>query len=452
MPTRAAGTVARSQRVVAISAALIGLLVALTVPAGFGVVAYRDQVRIAEFRARLSAERVGQFAYVHGPTWRYSWHRMPELISFVNTDGLVHQTVTDEKGETLATLGELPARPRLGAAAPIVSGGERIGTVEVEISLLPFLLQLAVLTALGLLLGLGTYGCAYAVPMRALRRATEDLVAIETQLREQVAQTEAALAISMEERRRAEDASRTKSDFLANISHELRTPLNAIIGFSDAMRMQFFGPLAERYRAYSEDIHGSGEHLLRLIEELLDIAKIESGHLELHREHVDLHALLAVCARLTGLRAEMLGITVRLETDPNLPTTLSLDPIRTRQIVLNLLSNAIKFTPRGGSVTLEARRTDDAGVEIAVSDTGIGMTAEQVAVALQPFRQIDNAYTRQHGGTGLGLPIAKSLTEAHGGTLAIESLPGRGTRVVVRMPIGQPPERPDFARALVRQG
>ena len=245
----------------------------------------------------------------------------------------------------------------------------------------------------------------------------------------------------------AEFASKAKSRFLANMSHELRTPLNAIIGFSDAMRMQFFGPLAERYRAYSDDIHGSGEHLLRLIEELLDIAKIESGFLEINREDVALPDLLRACARLTAPRAEHLGIVVRLTVAADLPATLSIDPIRTRQIVLNLLSNAIKFTPRGGAVTLDAHPGEGGAVEIVVADTGIGMTADQVAIALQPFRQIDNAYTRQHAGTGLGLPIAKSLAEAHGGTLEVLSVPGRGTRVTVRLPVGGSPATPPPPRA-----
>jgi signal transduction histidine kinase len=233
------------------------------------------------------------------------------------------------------------------------------------------------------------------------------------------------------------EASRAKSDFIARMSHELRTPLNAIIGFSEMIREAMIGPLDARYRSYGADIHSAGRHLQNVINDILDIAKIEGGRLELQDEPVSIIDTLESCRRIVAPMAEATGVALSLDVPPSLPL-IRCDALRFRQILLNLMSNAVKFTPPGGFASVAAA-IEDGFVIITVADTGIGMREEDIAIALEPFRQVSNdggnTLTRRFGGTGLGLPLAKTLVELHGGTLAIESAPRRGTKVRVRLPL-----------------
>ncbi len=236
---------------------------------------------------------------------------------------------------------------------------------------------------------------------------------------------------------RAEAANRAKSAFLANMSHELRTPLNAIIGFSEMMTREMLGPLHnERYAEYACDIHASGTHLLEIINEILEFSKAEAGRLSLNEEELDIAAVIAGALRLVREQAQQAGIGLHLKAPPGLPR-LRADELRLRQIVLNLLSNAIKFTASGGRVELRVAADARQGCVIEVSDNGIGIAPEDLPRALQPFGQVDNFMTRRHPGTGLGLPLAKSLVELHGGTMSLVSAPGRGTTVTVRLPAGR---------------
>ncbi len=231
----------------------------------------------------------------------------------------------------------------------------------------------------------------------------------------------------------AEFANRTKTEFLANMSHELRTPLNAIIGFAEVIKDEMFGPVGLRkYADYAKDIHTSGRHLLDLINDILDLSKLEAGKLELREESVALGATIEECLTLVRSRAQKSDVTLATAIEPGLAPLLC-DERALKQVLLNFLSNAVKFTPAGGTVTSGARRAED-GVAIFVRDTGIGMKAEDIAVALAAFGQIDSRIARQHQGTGLGLPITKSLIELHGGTLHIESTPGQGTTMTATFP------------------
>lgn len=220
------------------------------------------------------------------------------------------------------------------------------------------------------------------------------------------------------------------------MSHELRTPLNAVIGFSDIMSREMFGPLGnDVYRSYATDIHGCGRHLLAIIDEILDYSRIEAGTLKLRETIVDIPQILSTCARLLQERAASAGVGVRIDLPERLPK-LYVDEIKLKQALLNLLSNAIKFTRAGGQVTLAARPgSDGEGMAIGVTDTGVGMKADDIPIALEPFRQVDDSLARAHEGTGLGLFVAKSLVELHGGTLAIDSEVGQGTRVTVILPV-----------------
>ncbi|MDE1985391.1 MAG: HAMP domain-containing histidine kinase [Alphaproteobacteria bacterium] len=232
----------------------------------------------------------------------------------------------------------------------------------------------------------------------------------------------------------AQDANRTKSNFLALMSHELRTPLNAIIGFSEVLAHELFGPHGNpRYREYAGDIHGAGKHLLALINDILDLSKSEAGRLDLYPELIDLPILFKECVRLIQGRAREGAVTVKIAATEDLPL-LEADALRMKQVILNLLSNAVKFTMPGGHVEISAGRGDDGGMVIGVRDTGIGMAPEMIPIALEPFRQIASPLSRNVEGTGLGLSLVKTLTEQQGGVLDIQSAPRQGTTVHLRFP------------------
>lgn len=232
----------------------------------------------------------------------------------------------------------------------------------------------------------------------------------------------------------AERASRSKSEFLASVSHELRTPLNAILGFSEIMKDGLLGPKGvEKFPAYASDIHSSARHLLDLINDVLDLARFESGHGELHPEAVEVSTLVEASISLVREQATRSNVHLRMSIDENLPI-LYADPLKMKQVVVNLMTNAIKFSPIGAVVMIRARLLDNDDLEISVTDSGVGMSRSDIKVALEPFRQVENVATRSRQGVGLGLPLSKTLVELHKGTLDIESQSGQGTTVRVRIP------------------
>ena len=230
----------------------------------------------------------------------------------------------------------------------------------------------------------------------------------------------------------AEQANRTKSEFLANMSHELRTPLNAIIGFAETMETAIFGHLNPRYRDYAADIRVSGLHLLGIINDILDLSKVEAGAIELQDAWIELDHAVETALRLNRERAKQGGVLLR-STLPETPFLIRADEQRLIQILVNLLSNAIKFSEKGQSVTVGAVHDGDS-LALFVQDTGIGMSSEDVEIALEPFGQADSGLNRKHEGTGLGLPLAKRLAELQDAAFEIESEPGRGTKVTLRFP------------------
>ena len=282
-----------------------------------------------------------------------------------------------------------------------------------------------------------------AADVTAIKRQEEARAKNEAELEQLVArlrQHQAELAVLAREyeteKTRAEAANRAKSEFLANMSHELRTPLNAINGFSEIMAGEMFGPMGDaRYKEYARDIFNSGQHLLALINDILDMAKIEAGKLKLQYERISVEDVVEDAMRLMRGRAEAGGLEVSIELQ-DLPL-IEADYRAVKQILLNLLSNAVKFTPRGGGISVRGERVGG-HVRLAVRDTGIGISPEDLARLARPFEQVETQHAKTQQGTGLGLALTRSLIEMHGGRLELASEPGLGTTAAVALPIQRP--------------
>jgi PAS domain S-box-containing protein len=244
-------------------------------------------------------------------------------------------------------------------------------------------------------------------------------------------QAEADLRLAMS---KVEAADRAKSEFLSTMSHELRTPLNAILGFAEIIEIEMFGPLgSQRYASCASDIQYSARHLLGLINGVLDLSKAEAGRLTLEEEEVELGEIFDQCLRLFREKASLQGVALAMAGEPNLPALLA-DGRVLRQIVINLVSNALKFTPEGGRILVSAESDPRGGCTVFVEDTGCGISEDDLAIVTEPFVQVENALTRRHEGTGLGLSLVKKYIALHGGELEIESVVGRGTKISVRFP------------------
>ena len=280
------------------------------------------------------------------------------------------------------------------------------------------------------------------------KRAEEKLEEARDSLTETLFERTEALSQEIEERKnsekvlllalqQAETSSYAKTRFLANMSHELRTPLNSVIGFSHMLESEAFGSLgSEKNKEYVSNIKDSGSHLLRLIANILDISRIEAGGKELADQRVDLGETIAASVTMMKAQAAGAGITLSMEL-PDGGSRLRGDPTALKQVLLNLLSNAVKFTPAGGRVLVQVAVDNDGETVVTVADTGVGIAAENIPKVVEPFAQVGDIMTRKHEGVGLGLALAKSLTELHGGTLGIDSEVGSGTTITVRFP----PER-----------
>ena len=263
--------------------------------------------------------------------------------------------------------------------------------------------------------------------LRELKRRERTLIELQASAAA-LRQSEAELLAAKEA---SDAANQAKTRFLANMSHELRTPLNAILGFAETLELEIFEPLGPKQREYIRDIHRSGEHLLSLINDILDTAKIEAGRYELHEARVDLDALVHECLQHLDPLSQAGG--VRLSGGGG-GIAVSADGRALKQMLLNLLSNAIKFTPPGGHTTVAAVLGETREVLIQVADTGVGIPASDLPRVMQPFFQADSAHTRRHDGTGLGLPLVKALAELHGGALVLDSAVGQGTVATIRLP------------------
>jgi signal transduction histidine kinase len=334
-------------------------------------------------------------------------------LGLLNTDPRAFRAVADQELQSAITA------QRKVSLLVLDRQNEVIGRMQSQVSVFQIKLLGYGIGFVALVLSLGWLMRRHMQSEAALRATNEQLLELTDNL---VAARDAALR-----------SSHAKSNFLANVSHELRTPLNAILGFSEALSSGIFGRLGERQAEYIGDIHLAGKRLLALINDILDLSKLEAGKMELREELVDLSRVAADAAR--DLREVSRAADVSIELD--LPHTLSVlgDQLRLRQIIDNLLSNAVKFTPPGGLIGVTVKRRQDGGTLIIVSDTGVGIPAGDLMRVFQPFEQSDSHLARRSHGTGLGLPLVRQLVERHGGTVRMLSEAGVGTEVVIELPV-----------------
>ena len=291
--------------------------------------------------------------------------------------------------------------------------------------------------------------CGYIVHLaNQTHTAAADLLKLRDDKNELIEALAISKAASDRALEHAEAASRSKSEFLANMSHELRTPLNAILGFSEMIQSGAFADKLDKHIEYAGIIHESGYHLLALINDILDLAKLEAGAMSLRETNVDLAALILDCAKLMGAKALSGGIKIKQNVPPNLPL-LYADERAMKQVLLNLLSNAVKFTPANGTVSVFAHMEKDGALTFGVRDTGLGIAEDDLPLVFQSFGQGRHDVVTADKGTGLGLPIVKGLIEAHNGTVTLESKVAVGTCVTVRLPASRTCERPDSLEAVV---
>jgi two-component system cell cycle sensor histidine kinase PleC len=304
--------------------------------------------------------------------------------------------------------------------------------------------------------GVLDYGIAVVIPAvaaqlyldgRRLARRVDEDARLRFQVEDLARELEETRDEALRKRFEAETANASKTAFLANMSHELRTPLNAILGFSEIIAQECFGPVGNgRYKEYAGDIHSSGAHLLSLINDLLDVAKIEAGKMEIMPNPLDAKRTFDIALKLIGAKARERNQTLAIEIDPAAPPLFA-DERALKQILINLCSNAVKFTPEGGKIIVRADLARCGGFQISVQDNGPGIPREKLDKIFTPFSQVDNRYDRQAGGTGLGLALVRGLAELHGGRAWLESEPGKGCCAYVVLPIAQPDARQAGATA-----
>ena len=424
----------------------IGVTVAAGPPLGYLELKYSTETTQIEIDAQQAALRVSRYAFIQGRLWVFHQHRLAEALAGNRSRGGDEwRRLTGPDGTLILAQGAAPASP-IARRSPIVVDGAELGWVEITRGMSRHLATTAWIAAASVLFGAFIFAVVYLLPLRALNRAFAALNATNARLERQADATERAHVElqakhrHLEEvnaqleiaRKEAEAANRAKSQFIANMSHELRTPLNAVIGFTEMIKSQFAGPVAAKYLEYLDDIHKSGTHLLKIVNDVMTHSRMEAGTVRLTMAPVEMKSVMEECCRLAGDQAHAAKITFVCQSAKSAGAVVLADRAKLKQVFVNLLGNAIKFTRPGGSVVMRSSRFDG-GIAISVTDTGIGMTQDDIVLALQRFRQVDESHTRRYAGVGLGLPIAKTLVELHQGTMRIDSTLGKGTTVTVNL-------------------
>ncbi|MEZ5787320.1 MAG: ATP-binding protein [Xanthobacteraceae bacterium] len=410
------------KRTVRIIAVMIGLAAALGIPATFGFIGYQDEQARLSFRTDLAARRLAEYAHVQGDNWRFSLHRLADFVASYRISE--HQSVYDARHHLLTEVGPPVEWPAMRVAAPIIVRGDAVGAVRAEVSLLPVLTEIGLFAIIGIFFGVTVFFCAYFIPMRTLRAAITEHEAVRRDLLSQIAQTQAAARL-------ARQATAAKSSFLAMMSHEIRTPMNAVIGLSSAL---IESKLDSDQRQLVDTIAESGNDLLRLINDILDFSKFDAGKVKLEALPFSPAVLVDHVASMMEAKAVEQGLRFEFSVDADMPTAMIGDQARMQQVLLNLMGNAVKFTAVG-RVVIKARclgeTADAATIEFAVSDTGIGIAADQIGRLFNEFVQADSSIGRRFGGTGLGLVISKQIVEQMGGRIEVQSAVGVGTTFTV---------------------
>lgn len=428
MPSDANKEIFRLRRVLQAFGIVVAIITATAIPLGYSVISYTALGDELALRSKISAQKLAQYVYTHGDMWSYAPDRLEAMIDGdENSTNDIQLRILEANGGLIAGDGKSIEWLSVSRREPIVVDQRTMGFIETSASAKPLANGVFWALLIGISLSVSIYLILRTLPLHALDRS---LVLLQDEIRK-----------TEEARKDAERANRLKSDFLANLSHEFRTPLNAILGFSEMIQISKTrggdDPIT-RYRDYAGNIHESGQLLLHLIGDLLDLSKAEAGRIELDRRRIDVNATIRRCCTVVDGRAREAGITLTNRTVNDAPLTFHADELRVKQVLLNVLSNAVKFTPRGGAIIVGAERFADGGVEIVVRDDGIGMDPALIPRALEPYRQLEQEATIKSQGTGLGLPLSNRLMELHGGRLVIESDLGRGT--TVRLIFPPPPE------------
>ena len=429
-------------------AAAVALLVALATPLILLLFSYVHLAGSVEREVELMAGDLSRFIQATPEPLRSLRPRLAEMLAPAAREKESSiRRLLDREG-IVVSVGTAPPPPFLLRAAPVGNGAETIGRLEIARSFRPALGEAALAAVASGILALAVLVVLAVLPLRLLDRylaSHEDsrrrFAARFEKLKETNAlleQRSESLARRIEELERscneAEAANRAKAAFVANLSHELRTPLNAIIGFSEIMREQMFGPLGDpHYDQYAADILRSGQHLLDIVDGILDLSKAEAGEIELRESVVDLPELLDATVRAVraAYRHHPFDLVLSL---PDEPLQLWGDAQRLKQILFNLLSNAVKFTPNGGRIEVAVSVSPTNGLELKVSDSGVGIAAKDLDRVMAPFQQAHNDLDRRYRGTGLGLPLTDALVRLHGGALTLDSRIGEGTVATVRLP------------------
>jgi signal transduction histidine kinase len=401
-------------------AAALGCSVAVALPVVLFSVRYDLEQSDLAAEAADTANRVSQHIYTNPELWQFEVPRLMDIVTQVTLPGHpVRRRILDAGGRVVVDTGEELPAPTITRTAPIQDGRQRVGTLELEQSIEPLLTRGITEGLLSLLVGAAIFVVVRVIPVHAVRVTFSRLE-----------ESQEALLSALHA---AQAADKAKAEFLATMSHELRTPLNAIIGFSEMIAGQMLGPVGTpTYVEYSRDIHASGQHLLTIINDVLDFSKAAAGKLEVGNDPVDVAAAARSAIMFVMPQAAEGKVTIDSRVAPGLPAIRG-DERRIRQALVNLLSNAVKFSP-GGTVTVEADCAADGDLVLRVRDTGVGIAEADMERVLRPFEQSDGGYARVHEGTGLGLPLTKHLVEAHGGTLTLASRLGAGTTVSLRFP------------------